>query len=144
MLPFGIYTIPEISMVGQNEQSLTRSKIPYEVGIATFDEVARAQIAGDQTGMLKIIFHSETLRLLGVHVLGDGASELVHIGQSVMMSGGTIETLRDTVFNYPSTSNRVQIFGWFSAATARASRENRSPNSSRATLIATSRARRRS
>src|SRR5262245_19432009 len=109
LLPFGIYTIPEISMVGQNEQQLTRSRIPYEVGVAAFDEVARAQIAGDQTGMLKVIFHSETLELLGVHILGDGASELVHVGQSVMMSGGTVETLRDTVFNYPSLGEAYRV-----------------------------------
>jgi NAD(P) transhydrogenase len=109
LLPFGIYTIPEISMVGQTEQSLTRSKTPYEVGFAPFDEVARAQIAGDQTGMLKIIFHAETLKLLGVHILGEGASELVHIGQSVMMSDGAIEALRDMVFNYPSLGEAYRL-----------------------------------
>lgn len=109
MLPFGIYTIPEISMVGQNEQQLTAAKVPFEVGVASFDEIARAQIAGDQTGMLKIIFHSDTLKLLGVHILGDGASDLVHIGQSVMMSGGTLEVLRDTVFNYPSLAEAYRV-----------------------------------
>lgn len=109
LLPFGIYTIPEISMVGQTEQQLTEAKIPYEVGIAVFDEVARAQIAGDQNGMLKLIFHAETLKLLGVHILGDGAAELVHIGQAVMMTGGSVEVLRDSVFNYPSLGEAYRV-----------------------------------
>ena len=109
MLPFGIYTIPEISMVGQTEQQLTEAKIPYEVGVASFDDVARAQIAGDQVGMLKIIFHADTLRLLGVHILGEGASELVHIGQMVMMAEGTVELLCDTVFNYPSLGEAYRV-----------------------------------
>jgi NAD(P) transhydrogenase len=109
MLPFGIYTIPEISFVGKNERQLTAEKIPYEVGIAPFDEIAKAQIAGDQTGMLKLIYHAQSLKLLGVHILGDGASELVHIGQSIMMSGGTVEILRDTVFNYPSLGEAYRV-----------------------------------
>jgi NAD(P) transhydrogenase len=109
MLPFGIYTIPEISMVGKSEQQLTAEKIPYEVGVASFDEVAKAQITGDNTGVLKLIFHSENLHLLGVHILGDGASELVHIGQTVMMSGGTIEVLRNTVYNYPSLAEAYRV-----------------------------------
>jgi NAD(P) transhydrogenase len=109
LLPFGIYTIPEISMVGQTEQQLTEAKVPYEVGIAVFDEVARAQIAGDQNGMLKLIFHAETLQLLGVHILGDGAAELVHIGQAVMMTGGSVEVLRDSVFNYPSLGEAYRV-----------------------------------
>jgi NAD(P) transhydrogenase len=108
-LPFGIYTIPEISMVGQTERQLTEARIPYEVGVATFDEIARAQIAGDQTGMLKLLFHAETLKLLGVHVLGEGASELVHVGQTVMMAHGTVEMLQDTVFNYPSLGEAYRI-----------------------------------
>ncbi len=109
MLPFGIYTIPEISMVGKNEEQLTAEKVPYEVGIASFDEVAKAQISGDQSGLLKLIFHSETKQLLGVHILGDGAAELVHIGQMVMMAGGTVELLRDTVFNYPSLAEAYRV-----------------------------------
>ncbi len=109
MLPFGIYTIPEISMVGRNERQLTKDRIPYEVGMASFDEVAKAQITGDVTGLLKLIFHSETLQLLGVHIIGDGASELVHIGQTLMMSNGTIEVLCDTVFNYPSLAEAYRI-----------------------------------
>ena len=109
LLPYGIYTIPEISMVGQTEGQLTEAKIPYEVGVAAFDEVARAQISGDQMGMLKLIFHSDTLKLLGVHILGDGASDLVHVGQTVMMSGGTVEVLRETVFNYPSLGEAYRV-----------------------------------
>lgn len=109
LLPFGIYTIPEISMVGKNEGQLTAEKIPYEVGVASFDEVAKAQISGDHTGLLKLIFHSDTRQLLGVHILGDGASELVHIGQMVMMAGGCVELLRDTVFNYPSLAEAYRV-----------------------------------
>jgi NAD(P) transhydrogenase len=96
-------------MVGKNEAQLTKEKVPYDVGVAHFDEVAKAQISGDQTGLLKLIFHSETRQLLGVHILGDGASELVHIGQMVMMSGATVELLRDTVFNYPSLAEAYRV-----------------------------------
>lgn len=109
LLPFGIYTIPEISMVGRNEEQLTAEKIPYEVGVASFDEVAKAQIAGDQSGILKLIFHAETRKLLGVHILGDGAAELVHIGQMVMMTGGSVELLQDAVFNYPSLAEAYRV-----------------------------------
>jgi NAD(P) transhydrogenase len=109
LLPFGIYTIPEISTVGKTEQQLTREKVPYEVGVAPFEEVAKAQIIGDQTGLLKIIFHAETLKLLGVHILGDGASELVHVGQSLMMAGATVQVLRETVFNYPSLGEAYRL-----------------------------------
>ncbi len=109
LLPFGIYTIPEISMVGKTEAQLTADRVPYEVGISHFDEVAKAQISGDQSGLLKLIFHSETRQLLGVHILGDGASELVHIGQMVMMAEGTVELLCDTVFNYPSLAEAYRV-----------------------------------
>jgi NAD(P) transhydrogenase len=108
-LPFGIYTIPEISMVGRNEQQLTQDKVPFETGVALFEEVAKAQIAGDQTGLLKLIFHSDTRQLLGVHVIGDGASDLVHIGQTIMMAGATVDILRDTVFNYPSLAEAYRV-----------------------------------
>jgi NAD(P) transhydrogenase len=109
LLPYGIYTIPEISMVGKNEMQLTHDKVPYEVGVAQFDEVAKAQITGDQTGLLKLIFHAETLQLLGVHIVGDNASELVHIGQMVMMTGGSVEMLSKTVFNYPSLAEAYRV-----------------------------------
>lgn len=102
LLPYGIYTIPEISMVGKTEQQLTEEKVPYEIGQAPFEECTKAQIIGEENGFLKLIFHTENLNLLGVHIIGDGASELVHIGQMVMTYGGTIEVLQNAVFNYPT------------------------------------------
>ncbi|MBM3768736.1 MAG: Si-specific NAD(P)(+) transhydrogenase, partial [Acidobacteria bacterium] len=102
LFPYGIYTIPEISMVGRSEEELTQANIPYEVGKARYREIARGQIIGDNTGMLKLIFHSETKQLLGVHVMGEGASELVHIGQAVLSFNGTIDYFLNTVFNYPT------------------------------------------
>ncbi len=109
LLPYGIYTIPEISMVGKTEQELTHAKIPYEFGIAQYEELARGQIMGDQTGLLKILFDPESLRLLGVHIIGEGATELIHIGQAVMSFDGTIEYLRDTVFNYPTLAEAYKV-----------------------------------
>ncbi|HCB02454.1 MAG TPA: Si-specific NAD(P)(+) transhydrogenase [Anaerolineae bacterium] len=102
LFPYGIYTIPEISMVGKNEEELTEAGIPYEVGKAQYREIARGQIIGDQTGLLKIIFHLETHEILGVHIIGEGASELIHIGQAVMALKGTVEYFINTVFNYPT------------------------------------------
>ncbi len=102
LLPYGIYTIPEISVVGRNEQELTEAGTPYEVGRAAYKEIARGQIVGDQAGLLKLLFDPETRKLLGVHIIGDGACELIHIGQAVMSLGGTIDYLIDTVFNYPT------------------------------------------
>jgi len=100
--PYGIYTIPEISFIGTTEEQLTDDDVPYEVGVAYYREIARGQIRGDTTGRLKLIFHRETLLLLGVHIIGEGACELVHIGQAVMVLGGTVEYFVDTVFNYPT------------------------------------------
>lgn len=100
--PFGIYTIPEISFIGKTEEQLTDEDVPYEVGVAYYREIARGQIRGDTTGRLKLIFHRETLKLLGVHIIGEGASELLHIGQAVMILGGTVEYFVETVFNYPT------------------------------------------
>ncbi|MBE7471139.1 MAG: Si-specific NAD(P)(+) transhydrogenase [Anaerolineae bacterium] len=102
LFPYGIYTIPEISMVGRNEEELTEQGIPYEVGKAQYREIARGQIIGDNTGLLKLIFHLDTRQLLGVHIIGEGASELVHIGQAVLTFGGKIEYFVNTVFNYPT------------------------------------------
>ncbi|MBV8056794.1 MAG: Si-specific NAD(P)(+) transhydrogenase [Deltaproteobacteria bacterium] len=102
LFPYGIYTIPEISFVGQNEEELTDQGIPYEIGKAQYREIARGQILGDIFGMLKLIFHRETLGLLGVHIIGDGAAELVHIGQAVLAAHGGIDYFVDTVFNYPT------------------------------------------
>ncbi len=100
--PYGIYTIPEISFIGKTEEQLTDEDVPYEVGVAYYREIARGQIRGDTTGRLKIIFHRETRHLLGVHIIGEGASELLHIGQAVMVLGGTLDYFIDVVFNYPT------------------------------------------
>lgn len=100
--PYGIYTIPEISFIGKTEEQLTDEDVPYEVGVAYYREIARGQIRGDTTGRLKLIFHRETLHLLGVHIIGEGASELLHIGQAVLVLGGTMEYFVNTVFNYPT------------------------------------------
>ncbi len=102
LFPYGIYAIPEISTVGRNEDELTRAGIPYEVGKAHYREIARGQIIGDSTGLLKILFHIETREVLGVHIIGEGASELIHIGQAVMAFKGTIDYFINTVFNYPT------------------------------------------
>ena len=100
--PYGIYTIPEISFVGKTEEQLTDEDVPYEVGLAYYREIARGQIRGDTTGRLKLIFHRDTKEILGVHIIGEGASELLHIGQAVMVLKGTIDYFIDTVFNYPT------------------------------------------
>jgi len=100
--PYGIYTIPEISFIGKTEEQLTDEDVPYEVGVAYYREIARGQIRGDTTGRLKLIFHRETRAILGVHIIGDGASELLHIGQAVMILKGTVDYFVDTVFNYPT------------------------------------------
>jgi NAD(P) transhydrogenase len=100
--PYGIYTIPEISFIGKTEEQLTDEDVPYEVGVAYYREIARGQIRGDTTGRLKIIFHRETKELLGVHIIGEGAAELLHIGQAVLILKGTVDYFVDTVFNYPT------------------------------------------
>jgi NAD(P) transhydrogenase len=102
--PIGIYSIPEVSYVGATEVDLTKDSIPYEVGVSRYRELARGQIAGDSYGMLKLLVSTEDLKLLGVHIFGTNATELVHIGQAVMGCGGTIEYLVDAVFNYPTFS----------------------------------------
>jgi NAD(P) transhydrogenase len=100
--PYGIYTIPEISFIGKTEEQLTDEDVPYEVGVAYYREIARGQIRGDTTGRLKIVFHRETKEVLGVHIIGEGATELLHIGQAVIILKGTIDYFVDTVFNYPT------------------------------------------
>jgi NAD(P) transhydrogenase len=100
--PFGIYTIPEISFIGKTEEQLTDEDVPYEVGVAYYREIARGQIRGDTTGRLKLIFHRDTYDILGVHIIGEGASELLHIGQAVMILKGKVSYFVDTVFNYPT------------------------------------------
>jgi NAD(P) transhydrogenase len=111
-IPTGIYTIPEISTLGKNERELTEQKIPYEVGKAYFRNIARAQITGDEVGMLKLIFHFETLEILGIHCFGDQASEIVHIGQAIMNQKGESNTLRyflNTTFNYPTMAEAYKV-----------------------------------
>jgi NAD(P) transhydrogenase len=107
--PYGIYTIPEISFIGKTEEQLTGEDVPYEVGMAYYREVARGQIRGDTTGRLKLIFHRDTLKVLGVHIIGEEASELVHIGQAVMALGGTVNYFIDTVFNYPTLAECYKV-----------------------------------
>ncbi|MCK2217745.1 Si-specific NAD(P)(+) transhydrogenase [Actinomadura sp. ATCC 31491] len=109
LTPIGIYTIPEISFVGKSEDELTREKVPFEVGISRYRELARGQIIGDSYGMLKLLVSSEDRRLLGVHVFGTGATELVHIGQTVMGCGGTVDYLVNAVFNYPTLAESYKV-----------------------------------
>src|SRR3954451_24164948 len=107
--PIGIYTIPEISYCGQTEDQLTKSSVPYEVGISRYRELARGQIIGDSYGMLKLLVSTQTRHLLGVHVFGSNATELVHLGQAIMTCGGTVDHLVDTVFNYPTLSEAYKV-----------------------------------
>ena len=107
--PIGIYSIPEVSYVGATEVDLTDSSVPYEVGVSRYRELARGQIAGDSYGMLKLLVSTEDLTLLGVHIFGSNATELVHIGQAVMGCGGTVEYLVDAVFNYPTFSEAYKV-----------------------------------
>jgi len=100
--PYGIYTIPQISFIGKTEEQLTDSDVPYEVGVAYYREIARGQITGHVEGRLKLLFHRETLELLGVHIFGEDAAELLHIGQAVMLLKGKITYFKNTVFNYPT------------------------------------------
>lgn len=107
--PYGIYTIPEISYVGQTEEQLTEAGVPYEIGIARYREIARGNIVGDDSGRLKLIFHRESERLLGVHIIGEGASELVHIGQAVLAFKGSVRYFVDQVFNYPTFAECYKV-----------------------------------
>ena len=108
-LPYGIYSIPEISYVGLNEEELTKEGIPYETGVARYKEIARGLILGDENGMLKILFHRKTRKILGVHIIGEYATELVHIGQAVMALDGSLNYLRDAVFNYPTLAECYKV-----------------------------------
>ncbi len=111
-IPTGIYTIPEISSVGKTERELTAAKIPYEVGQAHFKSLARAQITGRTVGMLKLLFHRETLEILGVHCFGTNAAEIIHIGQAIMAQSGGANSLLyfiDTTFNYPTMAEAYRI-----------------------------------
>ena len=107
--PIGIYTIPEISFCGRTEAELTESAVPYEVGLSRYRELARGAIIGDSYGMLKLLVSTEDRTLLGVHVFGTNATDLVHIGQAIMGCGGTVDYLVDTVLNYPTLSEAYKV-----------------------------------
>jgi NAD(P) transhydrogenase len=109
LFPYGIYSIPEISMVGSTEEDLTERGVAYEVGVARYKEIARGQIIGDEVGMLKILFDQGTGRILGVHILGTGATELIHIGQAAMALGGTMDYFANTAFNYPTLAECYKV-----------------------------------
>ncbi len=111
-IPTGIYTSPEISSLGKTERDLTESKIPYEVGHSTFKSIARAQITGQTVGMLKLLFHRETLEILGIHCFGANASEIIHIGQAIMSQQGSANSLKyfmNTTFNYPTMAEAYRV-----------------------------------
>ena len=107
--PIGIYSIPEISMVGVHEHELTARKVPYETGVARYREIARGQILGDDSGLVKLLFHRDTHRLLGVHAIGTGATELIHIGQAVLGLGAGLDYFLETVFNYPTLAECYKV-----------------------------------
>ena len=107
--PVGIYSIPEISMVGQTEEQLTAEKVPYEVGVARYRDIARGTIMGDHSGLLKMLFHRKDHRLLGVHAIGTGATELIHIGQAILHSSGGLDYFLRTVFNYPTLAECYKV-----------------------------------
>lgn len=108
-LPVGIYSVPEISMAGPSEHSLTEQRIPYETGVARYREIARGQILGDDSGLVKLLFHREDRRLLGVHAIGTGATELIHIGQAVLDLGGGLNYFLRAVFNYPTFAECYKV-----------------------------------
>jgi len=108
-LPLGIWTIPAVSMVGKTEEELTDACIPYEIGIAHFKEISRAHIMGEDEGILKLLFDPETLKILGVHIIGPRASELIHLGHSVMFFDGTIKYFMNTVFNAPTLDEAYRV-----------------------------------
>ena len=108
-VPIGIYAIPEISMVGRTEHDLTREKVPYESGVARYREIARGQILGDDSGFFKMLFHRDGRELLGVHTIGSGATELIHIGQAVLGLGGGLDYFLQTVFNYPTLAECYKV-----------------------------------
>ena len=101
--PYGIYTIPEIATIGQTEEQLTAAAIPYETGVARCEELAKTEMLGDMTGMLKLLFHPETRKLLGIHAIGQRATEIIHIGQAVLAFD------RDAVFNYPILAEAYKV-----------------------------------
>src|SRR5262245_5798150 len=109
LIPYGVYSVPEISMVCRRDQEVTKARVPYEVGVAKYAELARGQIIGDDIGFLKILFHPATRQALARHAIGEGACEIIHIGQVVLSLGGTMEYFRDTVFNYPTLAEAYKV-----------------------------------
>jgi NAD(P) transhydrogenase len=109
--PYGVYAVPEISTVGMSEEEVRKRGIAYECGIARFRETSRGHIMGLNTGMMKLIFSIKTRRLLGVHILGEGATELIHIGQAVLNLKGTIDYFIENTFNYPTLAEAYKIAG---------------------------------
>jgi NAD(P) transhydrogenase len=109
LFPYGIYTIPEIPMVGQTKESLTQNRIPYEVGMARNSDLAKSMMLGDECGILKLLFDRHTRKLLGVHAIGTRATEIIHIGQAILAYGGSIEYFRDAVFNYPTLAEAYKV-----------------------------------
>ncbi|HUB50158.1 MAG TPA: Si-specific NAD(P)(+) transhydrogenase, partial [Acetobacteraceae bacterium] len=107
--PYGIYSVPEISTVGMSEQEARKRDIPYECGVARFRETSRGHIMGLNTGLLKMLFSLDTRRLLGVHIVGEGATELVHIGQAVLNLQGTLDYFIENTFNYPTLAEAYKI-----------------------------------
>ena len=109
LFPYGIYSIPEISMVGKTESQLTEANVPYEVGKSRYKEIARGQLLGDEVGMLKLLVHETDRKLLGIHAIGSQATELIHIGQAVMALGGTVDYFIHNVFNYPTLAEAYKV-----------------------------------
>ena len=109
LFPFGIYAVPEISMVGKTEEQLTKEGIPYEAGTANYSEISRGRLLGDENGMLKLLIHQETHEILGVHAIGTNATELIHIGQTCMALGGKAEFFIDNVFNFPTLAEAYKV-----------------------------------
>jgi len=109
LFPYGIYSIPEISMVGETERTLTEAGVPYESGVARYEELARGKMLGDRDGLLKLLVHQKDRKLLGVHCIGTSATELVHIGQMVMAYNGSVDDLVDNVFNYPTLAEAYKV-----------------------------------
>ncbi|HZI94909.1 MAG TPA: Si-specific NAD(P)(+) transhydrogenase [Patescibacteria group bacterium] len=109
LFPYGIYTIPEISMIGPTEEELTKKAVPYEIGVSRYREIARGQILGDDTGLLKLIFHRNTRKLLAAHSIGTGATEMIHIAQAVVTLGGTLDYFLNSVFNYPTLAECYKV-----------------------------------
>jgi NAD(P) transhydrogenase len=109
LFPYGIYTFPDISMVGASEQELRERNIPYLVGIGHYRDSARGQIIGDEDGLIKLLFTPDERKLLGVHIIGSEATELIHIGQAVMIHGGRLDYFIDTVFNYPTLAEVYKV-----------------------------------